>query len=98
MPCVTSPRLLSLHQAFDAIISPRSQNAYPRAYKAHMTLCQDCTEAQIRRAKELAAGMDIGAGFRFAAVELMGRVGPAFGGAWVLIESFPLTDSRLPPV
>jgi 2'-5' RNA ligase len=90
MPCVTSPQLLSLHRAFDAVVSPRSQNAYPGAYEAHMTLCQDCTDPQIQRAKELLAGTDVGTGFRFDAVDLMGRVGPAFGGEWMQIESFPL--------
>ncbi len=29
-------------------------------------------------------------GFSLDSVELMGRVGPAFGGEWKLIESFPL--------
>jgi hypothetical protein len=38
----------------------------------------------------LAADMDIGTGFDVASVELMGRVGPAFGGRWTLIESLPL--------
>jgi len=90
VPCTTSPRLRSLHEVFDALISPRSQNAYPGPYRAHMTLFQDCTDAQVRRAKELVAGTDIGTGFRFAAVDLMGRTGPAFGGEWMLIESFPL--------
>ena len=37
----------------------------------------------------LAADMDIGTGF-VGSVELMGRVGPAFGGRWTLIESLPL--------
>jgi 2'-5' RNA ligase len=90
MPCVTSPALLALHQAFDAVIGPRSQDAYGDGYHAHMTLCQDCTGEQIRQAEELVATLDIGTGFPFESVELMGRVGPAFGGEWTLIESFPL--------
>lgn len=90
MPCVTTPALLSLHETFDAVIRPRSKDAYGEGYRAHMTLCQDCTGEQIRQAKALVPCLDIGAGFKFSSVELMGRVGPAFGGEWVLIESFIL--------
>jgi 2'-5' RNA ligase len=90
MPCVTTPALIALHQAFDAVIRPRSLDAYGDGYRAHLTLCQDCTREQIQRAEAMVAGMDIGTGFDFDSVELMGRVGPAFGGEWVLIESIPL--------
>jgi 2'-5' RNA ligase len=90
MPCVTTPALRSLHETFDAIVRPRSQDAYGNDYRAHLTLYQDCTGDQIQRAEALVAGLDIGAGFSFESVELMGRVGPAFGGGWTLIESFPL--------
>jgi len=90
MPCVTTPGLLALHEVVDAAIRPRSENAYDDGYRAHMTLCQDCTGEQIERAKALVAGLDIGTGFTMSSVELMGRVGPAFGGGWELIESFPL--------
>jgi 2'-5' RNA ligase len=91
MPCVTSPGLRALHEAFDAVIGPRSQDAYGGGYRAHMTLCQDCTREQVQQAMALVAGMDIGNGFDVDSVELMGRVGPAFGGEWKLIESLPLT-------
>lgn len=43
----------------------------------------------IQQAGALAARLDIDTGFRFGSVELMGRVGPAFGGEWRLIESVP---------
>lgn len=92
MPCVTTPALLSLHETFDAVIRHRSKDAYEEGYRAHMTLCQDCTGEQIRQAKALVAGLDIGTGFKFSSVALMGRVGPAFGGKWVLIESFTLAQ------
>jgi 2'-5' RNA ligase len=91
MPCVTSPALRSLHEAFDAVISPRSRDGYGYGYRAHMTLCQDCTREQVHQAMALVAGRDFGTGFSFDSVELMGRVGPAFGGEWTLIESLPLT-------
>jgi 2'-5' RNA ligase len=90
LPCVTTPALLSLHRTFDAVIAPRSRDAYGDSYRAHLTLCQDCTREQVQRAAALAADMDIGTGFDVASVELMGRVGPAFGGRWTLIESLPL--------
>jgi 2'-5' RNA ligase len=82
MPCVTSPALQSLHEAFDAVIGPRSQDAYGDGdeYRAHLTLCQDCTREQVQRAMALVADRDFGTGFVFDSVELMGRVGPAFGG------------------
>jgi 2'-5' RNA ligase len=89
MPCVMTPALLSLHETFDAAIRPRSKNAYEDNYRAHLTLCQDCTDEQIQQAKALVARLDIGTGFSFGSMELMGRVGPAFGGEWRLIESFP---------
>lgn len=90
MLCETTQDLLDLREWFDAIIRPISTNAYRDEYLAHMTLCQDCTTAQIQKAKELAVNLDIGRGFEISSVELMGRVGPAFGGEWKLIESFPL--------
>ncbi|TWF78145.1 2'-5' RNA ligase superfamily protein [Pseudonocardia hierapolitana] len=90
MPCVTTPALVSLHHAFDAVIRPRSVDAYGDGYRAHLTLFQDCAREQVQRAGAVVAGPDIGTGFEFDSVELMGRVGPAFGGEWVLIESFPL--------
>lgn len=90
LPCETTPALLSLHETFEAVIKPRSANAYGHGYRAHLTLCQDCTNEQIQHAKTLLARLDIGAGFTFSSVELMGRVGPAFGGQWSPIESFPL--------
>ena len=90
MPCETTPELRALNKVFDAVIRPRSVNAYPDDYRAHMTLCQDCTDEQIVQAQGLTAGLDVGTGFKINSVELMGRVGPAFGGEWKLIESFPL--------
>jgi 2'-5' RNA ligase len=90
MPCVTSPALRSLHETFDTVIRPHSQDAYGDSYRAHLTLCQDCTREQVQQAMELVADRDFGTGFSFHSVELMGRVGPAFGGEWTLIESFPL--------
>lgn len=88
--CATTPALLALHDTFDAVITPRSKNAYEDGYRAHLTLCQDCTDDQIRQAKALVTRLDVGTGFRFNSVQLMGRVGPAFGGEWRLIESLPL--------
>jgi hypothetical protein len=94
MPCVTTPALRSLHETFDAVVRPRSQDAYGNGYRAHLTLYQDCTGDQVQRAEAVVAGLDIGTGFSFESVELMGRVGPAFGGEWTLIESFPLARRR----
>jgi 2'-5' RNA ligase len=91
MPCVTSRALRSLHETFDAVIRPLSQDGYGDGYRAHLTLCQDCTREQVQQAMTLVAGRDIGTGFRVDSVELMGRIGPAFGGEWMLIESIPLT-------
>jgi hypothetical protein len=90
MPCVTSPALWSLHESFDAVIRPRSRDAYGSGYRAHLMLCQDCSREQVERALALVAERDVGTGFAVGSVELMGRVGPAFGGWWTLIESFPL--------
>lgn len=90
MPCLTTPALRSLHDAFDAVIRPRSEDAYGDIYRAHLTLCQDCTREQAQQARAMVADLDIGTGFSFGSVELMGRVGPAFGGEWTLIESLPL--------
>lgn len=90
MPCVTTPALRSLHEGFDAVIRPRSRDAYGDGYRAHMTLCQDCTREQAHQAEALVADLDFGTGFGFGTVELMGRIGPAFGGGWTLIESLPL--------
>ncbi len=90
MPCETTPQLLALNKAFDSVIRPISTNAYSDEYRAHLTLCQDCTDDQIAEAERLAEDLDIGSGFEVKSVQLMARVGPAFGGEWKLIESFPL--------
>ena len=90
MPCETTPELVALNKAFNKVIRPRSKNAYPDEYSAHLTLCQDCSDQQIEKARSLAADLDIGTGFEIDSVHLMGRVGPAFGGEWKPIESFTL--------
>lgn len=90
MPCETTPDLLALHKAFDRTIRPISTNAYPDEYSAHLTLCQDCTDEQIEEAERLAEDLDIGNGFAVRSVTLMGRVGPAFGGEWKVIDQFEL--------
>jgi 2'-5' RNA ligase len=95
MHCLTTPALRSLHETFDLVIRPRSEDAYGDGYRAHLTLCQDCTAEQIRQAETLVAGLDFGTGFSVESVELMGREGPAFGGEWTLIESFPLAQRVL---
>ncbi len=90
MRCETTPDLLALNKAFDAVVRPQSTNAYPDDYRAHLTLCQDCTDEQLGQARTIAAKLDIGTGFDVRSVQLMGRVGPAFGGVWELIESFEI--------
>lgn len=90
MPCDTTPDLLALHKAFDSVIRPISTNAYPDEYRAHMTLCQDCTDEQIDEAERLAEDLDIGDDFEVRSVALMGRVGPAFGGEWKVLDEFGL--------
>ena len=92
MRCEKSPELLSLHEALDDIVRPQSVNAYPSEYRAHLTLCEDITAEQLQRAREVAAATDIGTGFDADQVHLLGRVGPAYGGNWNLIESFKLSD------
>ena len=82
--------LRALNKTFDGVIRPRSNNAYPDEFLPHLTLCQDCDETQIAEAKRLAESLDIGSGFDCKEVTLMGRVGPAHGGRWVTVESFPL--------
>ena len=90
MPCETTADLLDLNEAFDSVIRPISTNAYSDEYRAHLTLCQDCTDEQIDDAERLAQDLDIGDGFEVGTVSLMGRVGPAFGGEWKPIDQFGL--------
>jgi len=80
-----------INAALEEAIEPISTNAYnDEPYRPHLTLCQDCSATQIEEARRLAGELSMGAGFLAAAVHLMGRIGPAYGGRWTAIERFPL--------
>jgi 2'-5' RNA ligase len=85
------PALQSLHDALVATIAPLGLPAYQDdPYTVHMTLVYNPSPDRMPLAKELVEAMDFGDGFQADAVDLMGRVGPRVGGAWQLIERFPL--------
>ena len=86
-----TPQLVALNAALEEAIGPLSTNAYSdEPYRPHLTLCQDCSATQIEEARRLAGELSMGAGFLAAAVHLVGRIGPAYGGRWTAIERFPL--------
>ena len=86
-----SPPLATLTTLLEGAIGPVSTNAYMGdPFWTHLTLCQDCSSEQLRRAKRLAASLALGTGFVADAIDLMGRVGPAYGGRWESIERFSL--------
>jgi 2'-5' RNA ligase len=87
---VTSP-LQALHDALVAAIAPLGQPAYQDdPYRPHMTYVQDVSPAGLAAAKARVAQTDFGPFFHAETVDLMGRIGPAHGGRWTLIASFPL--------
>jgi len=86
-----TPQLTALNAALEEAIGPISTNAYTdEPFRPHLTLCQDCSAVQIEQAKRLAGELDLGTGFLGASIDLVGRVGPAYGGRWESIEHFPL--------
>ncbi len=83
--------LSGLNEALSRAIDPISTNAYfDGPFWPHLTLCQECSAAQIEQAKQLAAKLEPGTGFTCGAIDLMGRVGTAYGGRWESIELFRL--------
>lgn len=86
-----TPPMQALHDALVAAISPLGLPAYrDDPYVAHMTLVYNPAPERVATARALIQAMDFGAGFQASAVDLMGRVGPRYGGAWQRIERFPL--------
>lgn len=85
------PPQQALHDALVAQISPLCLPAYQDdPYLVHMTLLYGQSPENLERGKQLIAQTDFGPGFLADRVNLMGRVGPRYGGEWKLIESFPL--------
>ena len=83
--------LLALNDALEQAIGPLSTNAYSdEPYQPHLTFCQGCSSEQINHAMRLAAEIDFGTGFLATAIDLMGRIGPAYGGRWESAGRFPL--------
>lgn len=90
---VSAP-LQALHDRLVAAISPLGTAAYrDDPYQPHMTFVQDLSPEELEKAKDLISRIDFGPGFLADAVDLMGRVGPAYGGTWQRIEQFPLATS-----
>lgn len=86
-----TPPLQALHDALVTTIAPLALPAYrDDPYVVHMTLVYNPSPERMTLAKELIEAMDFGPGIEAEAVDLMGRVGPRAGGAWQLIERFPL--------
>jgi 2'-5' RNA ligase len=86
-----SAELQRLHDRLVAAIGPLGTAAYrDDPYVAHMTYVQDLPPEGMEKAKAIVDALDFGAGFTAEGVDLMGRVGPAYGGEWRLIERFPL--------
>lgn len=88
---LVTPDLQALHDALVAAIAPLGQPAYQDdPYRPHMTYVQSISPEALQWVRAQVAEMDFGAGFRAEFVDLMGRKGPAEGGAWHTIERFPL--------
>lgn len=86
-----TPTILALHNQLVAAIAPLGLAAYQDdPYLVHMTLVYGQSPEGLERAKQMISEMDFGSGFQAQAVHLMGRMGPRAGGAWQLIERFPL--------
>lgn len=91
-----NPPLQDLHDRLVQTISPLGTTAYrDDPYHAHMTYVQDVSAEGIETTKDLVRELDFGPGFTVEAVELMGRVGAAYGGEWTRIERYPLAASDL---
>jgi 2'-5' RNA ligase len=86
-----SPPLQALHDRLVARVAPMGLPAYrDDPYVAHMTLVYNPPPDRADVAKQLIGEMDFGQGFQAKAVDLMGRVGPRYGGEWQRIERFGL--------
>lgn len=85
------PPQQALHDALVAQVSPLGLPAYrDDPYVVHMTLFYEQSPENQERGVQLIEQMDFGPGFLADRVNLMGRVGPRYGGEWKLIESFQL--------
>jgi 2'-5' RNA ligase len=86
-----TPEMQRLH---DDLVSAHRRvvtTVYPDdPYRPHLTVYQEATEKDEPAARALFEGTDLGPGFEAAAIDLMGRRGPAYGGRWARIERFSL--------
>ena len=86
-----TPPLQALHDALVAAIAPLGTPAYmDDPYQPHMTIVYAVIPASQPHARQLLERADFGPGYPATAVDLMGRIGPAIGGHWSLIQRFPL--------
>jgi 2'-5' RNA ligase len=81
----------TLHNALVAALTSLAIQAYrDDPYHAHMTYVQDTQADGLNRAKSVVVETDWGEGIPVAHIDLIGRIGQAYGGRWTLIESFSL--------
>jgi 2'-5' RNA ligase len=90
---VKTPALTAIYEDLRAIVHPLVTDAYgydTKGYMPHLTLWQECPPENMLLAERLGREISLGRGFLARDIALVGRAGPAHGGEWVTIESFPV--------
>lgn len=86
-----SSTLKALHGDLVAELSGVCKTVYPDdPYVAHVTVVQEVKPEGVLVAKQMLGDVDFGESFLVESVDLMGRIGAAYGGHWSLIDRFPL--------
>ncbi|GEM_PF-1296231 len=87
---LTGP-LAAFQKLVEQALSPITKSIHPpgRQYWPHVTAFLATDEHESARARKLLHGLDLGSGYVARSVELSGRRGPARGGNYTVLASFP---------
>ena len=83
--------LLAFHRAVRQALDPVTKSLHPpgRKFWPHLTAYLATDPDEAKKAKRLLPRLDLGGGFVASSVELTGRRGPARGGSYTVLASFP---------
>ncbi len=90
-PVTQDLALMALREAVQSALDPIAKSTYPAGsrYRPHLTAYLAAAPEEAERAKRLLPELNLGAGYIAKSVELSARRGPARGGNYTVLASFP---------
>jgi 2'-5' RNA ligase len=86
------PTLMRLHDAVVVAITPVTKRIYTEdsPYRPHTTVVLNAKPEELPKIEPNLSKIDMSGAMRFESIELIGRVGPARGGEYHVLESWKL--------